>query len=653
MKIEEKSIAAIRSLSIDMIEKAGSGHPGMPLGAAPAAYALYRNVLKANPQNPNFFDRDRVIFSAGHCSALIYSVLHCAGYNLSMDEIKNFRQINSKTPGHPEVGVTEGVDCGSGPLGQGFATAVGFALAEKMLANRYNKDDIELISHNTYVFMGEGCLMEGISYEAASLAGKWKLNKLIAIYDCNKVSIDGSTDISFVEDIEARFKSQLWNVIKVDEINDYEGVTKAINEAKQSSEKPTLIIVKSIIGFGSELQGLNKVHGSPLKGEQVINTKKAFNYDYPPFTVPQEVYDDFACLKERGAKAEEEYNAKLKKYSELYREEYEEFISRSGELVIPGDFDFSACNDMAGRDVGAKVLNFFAEKNAAIVGGTADLASSTKAVIAGGGNFVDDGKGRNLHFGIREFAMAAITNGLSLHGGFIPFCSTFFVFSDYMRNAIRMAALMETRALYLLSHDGIEVGEDGPTHQPIEQLVSLRAMPNVDMFRPGNSREVYAAYLHALKSNHPTVIALAKSKFSNVECEVKDCLKGAYVLSKAENSIGTIIATGTETIIALAAQEELKAMGINVNVVSAPCLDLFDRQSEEYKQSVISKNEKNILAVEAGATLGWYKYLNGTGRVLGVDEYGASAKSKDVYAKFGLTKENVVKTFIEMVEANK
>lgn len=650
MKIEEKSISALRALSIDMIEKAGSGHPGMPLGAAPAVYALYRNVLKANPNNANFFDRDRVIFSAGHCSALIYSVLHCCGYNLSMEELKNFRQFGSKTPGHPEVHVTEGVDCGSGPLGQGFATAVGFALGEKMLANRYNKQDCKLIDHYTYVFMGEGCLMEGVSYEAASLAGKWQLNKLIAIYDCNKVSIDGNTDIAFVEDIEARFVSQGWEVIKVDTINDYESVTKAINEAKLS-DKPSLIIVKSVIGFGSELQGLNKVHGSPLKGEQVINTKKALGYDYPPFTVPQEVYDDFAALKQRGVKAEEEYNAKLEYYKSHYEKEYNEFISRN-EVELSGEFDFDSCLDMAGRDVGNKVLNFFAEKNVSITGGTADLASSTKAVIAGGGNFVEDGIGRNLHFGIREFAMAAITNGLSLHGGFIPFCSTFFVFSDYMRNAIRMAALMETKSLFLLSHDGIEVGEDGPTHQPIEQLVSLRAMPNVDMFRPGNRKEVFAAYYSAITNNRPTVIALAKSKLSNSDANVEDCLKGAYILSDDKDSKGTIIATGTEINVALAAKELLKQQGVNVKVVSAPCLDVFDRQSEEYKNSVLPKDERNVLAVEAGATLGWYKYLNGTGRVIGVDEFGASAKSKDIYAKFNLTAENVAQTFLQMMKDN-
>ena len=651
MKIEEKSISALRALSIDMIEKAGSGHPGMPLGVAPAVYALYKNVLKANPSNANFFDRDRVVFSAGHCSALVYSVLHCCGYNLTMEDLQSFRQYGSKTPGHPEVYVTEGVDCGSGPLGQGFATAVGIALGEKMLAGRYNKEDCKLVDHYTYVFMGEGCLMEGISYEAASLAGRWGLNKLIAIYDCNKVSIDGNTDISFTEDVEGRFTSQGWRVDKVETINDYEGVTKALVNAKQS-DKPTLIIVKSVIGYGSELQGLNKVHGSPLKGEQVVNTKKALGYDYPPFTVPSEVYEDFAALKQRGEKAEKEYNEKLEYYKKHYESEYNEFIARQNEVDLTNDFDFATTVDMSGRDVGNKVLNHFASRNIAITGGTADLASSTKAVITGGGNFVDDKVGRNLHFGVREFAMAAITNGLSLHGGFIPFCSTFFVFSDYMRNAIRMAALMETKSLFLLSHDGIEVGEDGPTHQPIEQLVSLRAMPNVDMFRPGNSKEVYAAYQSAISSNHPTVIALAKSKLAQCDANLEDCLKGAYVLSDEGEAVGTIIATGTEIALALAAQKALKQQGVQVKVVSAPCLDLFDRQDEEYKNSVLPKTQKNVLAVEAGATLGWYKYLNGTGRVIGIDKFGASAKSKDIYAHEGITIENIVNTFIQMMKDN-
>ncbi len=653
MDINEKSVSAIRALSLDMIERANSGHPGMALGAAPMVYALYHDILKFNPKNPKFNDRDRVVFSAGHCSALIYSILHVCGFDVTIEDLKSFRTLGSATPGHPELGVTPGIDCSSGPLGQGFATAVGIALAEKMQAAKFNKKDCELIDHNTYVVMSEGCLMEGISYEAASLAGKWQLNKLIALYDCNKISIDGSTDIAFTDDIALRFTSQNWNVISVEKVNDIKSIIKALNEAKQSRIKPTLIIVPSIIGFGSELAGQNKVHGSPLKGEQVTNTKLALNYDQPAFTITEDIYENFKSCLVNGEKNEKEYNDKLSYYKNHYSEEYKDFIKSYEEPKIKGNYDLDALIDMSGRDMGSDILTNFASNLTNIVGGTADLASSTRAYVKGGGDFSNENLvGRNIHFGVREFAMAAITNGLSIHGGFIPFCSTFFVFSDYMRNAIRMAALSKIKSIFLLSHDSIEVGEDGPTHQPVEQLWSLRAMPNLDVYRPATRTEVYVAYKNAVLNNYPTLITLSKNKLSNAETNLEDAEKGAYILSEVKKPQGILISTGTEVALCLKAQQILIEQGVFVNVVSAPCLEAFERQDKKYKNSVLPKSLKARVSVETGATIGWYKYIGDTGFAIGVDEFGASAKASDVYSKFGITAENIANTFIKVLKEN-
>ena len=645
------SINTLRALSGDMTAEAKSGHPGMALGVAPVVYALYHDIAKINPANPKFFDRDRIVFSAGHCSAVIYSALHLSGYDLTIDDLKNFRSLGSKTPGHPEFGLTPGVDCTSGPLGQGVATAVGLAIAERHLAERFNKEDVELINHYTYAIVGEGCLMEGISYEACSIAGNLKLNKLIVIYDCNNISIDGSTSITFTEDLKSRFTAQGFNVTKVDVENDgYEGIVNAIKQAKQS-DKPSFIIVPSIIGYGSVNEGKNKSHGTPLSYEEAEALRIKFNLDKTPFSVSKEVYNDFSIVKKNGLKAQKEYNAKVSYYKKKYKEYYKEFqkLFTSDIDIINLDVDEA----IAGRDLGQVALNKMATLTNNLIGGTADLASSTKQYITGGGDMKYDlYSSKNIRYGIREFAMGAITNGLALHGGLVPFCSTFLVFSDYLKAAIRLGALMKLKEMFIFTHDSIEVGEDGETHQPVEQLNTLRMIPGLDVVRPCCGSEVAFAYTHAYKNDRPTAIVLAKSKLLDHISSFKDIEKGAYIIADCKRPCAIILASGNEVGLALKVKQILDSRGCDVRVVSMLCQELFLRQDDKYIKKILPKNFNTIVSIEAGNTSSWKRFVGSKGLCIGIEEFGASGKSKDLYVKYGFDAEVIADKVEKLAKEN-
>lgn len=654
--ITSKSINAIRMLSADAVQKATSGHPGLPLGAAPMAYELWANHMVHNPKNPKFFNRDRFVLSAGHGSMLLYSLLHLFGYGLEIEDIKNFRQLNSKTPGHPEYGHTVGVETTTGPLGQGVANAVGMAIAESMLAARFNKDDLNIVDHYTYVIAGDGCMMEGIEAEAASLAGTLKLGKLIVLYDSNNISIEGDTDIAFTEDVAARHRAQGWDTQFVKDGNDLNELAQAIQAAKAVTDKPTLIVVKTKIGYGSPLQGTPDCHGSPLGEENIKKTREILGWNYAPFEVPQEVYEHYKNLAQRGEQAEAQWNDLVNKYKEKYPQEYSEFVSMLENKIpnledIQDLWDFTDKPD-ATRNSSGIILNKLADILPNLVGGSADLAPSTKTYLKDKGSYSAQNRtGRNFHFGVREHAMAAICNGIYLHGGFNVFCSTFFVFTDYMKNAMRMSALMNIPVIYVLTHDSIGVGEDGPTHQPIEQLISLRAIPNLKVFRPADARETTAAYVSAFSGSSPSAIVLSRQNLSQVGSNGRDALKGGYVLSDCKGDPDCLlIASGSEVEVTLKAQGLLKEQGINARVVSMPCMELFDAQSQEYKDSVLPPNIRARVAVEAGSSYSWHKYTGLDGKVLSIDSFGSSAPPTVLFELFGLTAQNVANTAKELIK---
>ncbi|HEY8443609.1 MAG TPA: transketolase [Clostridia bacterium] len=656
MDINLKSINAIRMLSADAIQKANSGHPGLPLGAAPMAYELWANHMVHNPKNPKFFNRDRFVLSAGHGSMLLYSLLHLFGYGLDIEELKNFRQLNSKTPGHPEYGHTVGVETTTGPLGQGIANAVGMAIAETMLAARFNKDGFNIVDHYTYVIAGDGCMMEGIESEAASLAGTLKLGKLIVLYDSNNISIEGNTDIAFTEDVAARHKAQGWDIHYVNDGTNLEEISKAIQAAKAVTDKPSLIVVKTTIGYGSPLAGSADCHGSPLGEENLKKTREALGWDYPPFEVPQDVYEHYKILAKRGEQAEEEWNKLVEKYKEKYPQDYQEFVNAVENKIpdlenIDSLWEFADKPD-ATRNTSGIVLNKLADILPNLVGGSADLAPSTKTYLKNKGSYSAQNRlGRNLHFGVREHAMAAIANGMYLHGGLNVFCSTFFVFSDYMKNSIRLSALMNIPVIYVLTHDSIGVGEDGPTHQPIEQLISLRAVPNLKVFRPADGLETAAAYVSALKEKTPTVIVLTRQNLPKVSSDRKGALKGGYVLSDCEGKPDVILmASGSEVEVVLKAQELLKQEGVKARVVSMPCMEVFDAQSQDYKDSVLPPDVRARVAVEAGSSYSWYKYTGLDGKIVGIDHFGASAPANLLFELYGFTPQNVVKAAKETLK---
>ncbi len=648
---DQLCVNTIRVLSLDQVQTAKSGHPGMPLGAAPIAYVLWDRFLKHNPKNPNWFNRDRFILSAGHASAMLYSLLHLYGYDLPLEELKRFRQWGSKTPGHPEYGLTPGVEATTGPLGQGFGMGVGMAIAECYMAAYFNRPSFNIVDHYTYAIVSDGDLMEGISSEAAALAGRLKLGKLIYIYDDNHITIDGPTDIAWNEDIELRFKAHGWHVITVPDGNDLEAIAGAIKAAQDEKEKPSLIRVRTHIGCCSPKQDSPAVHGAPLSDEEARLTKK--NLGFPEdktFYIPEEALNHFRKAIERGQRQEEEWNKLFEAYKKEYpqlAEEFERWVN--GE--IPEDVfkdlpEFEPGKMVATRSASGKVLNVLADRLPNIIGGSADLASSNKVVLEGKGDFYcDNPTGRNIHFGIREHAMGAAVNGMALHGGVIPFGATFFVFSDYMRPPIRLAGLMTTHSIFVFTHDSIGVGEDGPTHQPIEHLMSFRVMPNITVIRPADANETVEAWKIAIKRKKPVMLVLTRQ---NVPVIDKDKYpvgtgveKGAYNLVEVENPDVVLIGTGSEVHLCLEAAEKLKEEGIKANVVSMPSWELFFEQSKEYRERVIPKDIPKVV-VEAGIKTGWKDVVGDNSVVIGMEGFGASAPGSVLMEKFGFTVENVV-----------
>lgn len=655
--IDDLSISSIRTLSIDAIEKANSGHPGMPMGAAPMAYTLWSRFMNHNPANPEWFNRDRFVLSAGHGSMLLYSLLHLSGYGLTIDDLKEFRQWGSKTPGHPEYKHTKGVDATTGPLGQGISMAVGMAMAERHLAAVYNKDKYNVVDHFTYSICGDGDLMEGVSAEAASLAGHLKLGKLVVLYDSNDISLDGDLDRSFSESVEQRFKSYGWQYIRVEDGNDLHEVAKALEEARGDLDHPTMIEVKTVIGFGSpNKSGKSDVHGAPLGADELKLTKEAYKWTFEEdFHVPDEVYSHFKKhMAERGEKTEQEWNSMLENYKQDFPELGAQLQgAMKGELPEGWDKDipvYETGSSLASRASSGEALNAVAQNLPFFIGGSADLAGSNKTMIKGSGDFTPASfEGRNIWFGVREFAMGAALNGMALHGGLKVFGGTFFVFSDYLRPAIRLAALMGLPVTYVFTHDSIAVGEDGPTHEPVEQLASLRAMPNLSVIRPADGNETSAAWKVAVESqDKPTALVLTRQNLPTLQDTDKNAYegvsKGAYVVSPAgkDQADALLLASGSEVHLAVKAQEALKKEGIDAAVVSMPAWDRFEAQSKEYKESVIPKAVKKRLAIEMGSSLGWHRYAGDEGDVLAIDTFGASAPGEKIIEEYGFTVENVV-----------
>ncbi|UCZ51628.1 transketolase [Bacillus shivajii] len=659
--IDTLSINTIRTLSIDSIEKAQSGHPGMPMGAAPMAYTLYSKFMNHNPNNPEWFNRDRFVLSAGHGSMLLYSLLHLHGYDVSMDDLKEFRQWGSKTPGHPEFGHTPGVEATTGPLGQGFAMAVGMAMAERHLAGTYNRDQFNVVDHYTYSICGDGDLMEGVSAEAASLAGHLKLGRLVVLYDSNDISLDGDLHQSFSESVEDRFKAYGWQVIRVEDGNDLDELTRAIESAK-SDERPTMIEVKTTIGYGSPNKGGKSAsHGAPLGEDEAKLTKEHYKWTFEEdFHVPDEVKDHYKQLAEEGAQKEEAWNKMFEEYKQAHPELAEQLsLAMKGELPETWDKEVPVYNEgdkAATRATGGEVLNALAKNVPSLFGGSADLASSNKTMLNGEEDFSRNNyAGRNIWFGVREFAMAAAANGMALHGGVKPYASTFFVFSDYLRPAVRLSALMNIPVTYVFTHDSIAVGEDGPTHEPVEQLAALRAMPGVSTIRPADGNETAAAWKLAVESTDtPTALVLTRQGLptlkSTAEKAYEGVNKGAYIVSEANGTAdGLLLASGSEVALAVEAQQALEKEGIHVSVVSMPSWDRFEKQSKEYKQQVIDPNVKARLAIEMATPLGWERYTGDHGSVLGIDGFGASAPGDRIIKEYGFTVENVVAQFKQLL----
>ena len=645
--VKQLTINAIRVLSAEAIQKANSGHPGMPLGAAPIGYAAFTNMT-FNPKDTAFDNRDRFVLSAGHASMLDYSLYYLFGFGLTKEDIMNFRQLGSRTAGHPEYGVCPGVETSTGPLGQGIANAVGMAIAENYLASKFNKEGFPVVDHYTYALCGDGCMQEGIENEAASLAGSLKLGKLIVLYDDNDITIEGSTDITFNEDVGKRHEALGWQVIKVKDANDVAAINRAIKKAKAEKEKPSLIIIKSTIGYGSLLAGKASCHGAPLGEEGVAALKKNLDWDYAPFEVPEEVFKHCKKFGSRGRRAEKAWKAMFKEYEKQYPElakEYAEWKKNNYKDLADIEELWQFEKDDASRGYSSTVLNKLAKYVPNLIGGSADLAPANKSNMKSRGDFLPDDKtGSNMHFGIREHAMAAIANGMYLHGGLMPYCATFAVFSDYMKNAMRMSAIMEIPVTYILTHDSIGVGEDGPTHQPIEQLAGLRAMPNLKVYRPADGRETTAAWIGALTGKEPSCLFLSRQTLPMLEGTGKDAFKGGYILrdSAKKTPDVIIIATGSEVSLAVNAKEELIKDGIDARVVSMPCMEEFEKQSKKYKESVLPSSVRARVAVEAGATLSWYKYVGLDGKIVGIDTFGASAPAKKLFEKFGFTVDAVV-----------
>lgn len=657
--IENMSVNAIRVLAADAVQKANSGHPGLPLGAAAIGYELWANHMNHNPKNPNWENRDRFVLSGGHGSTLLYSLLHLFGYGLTLEDMKSFRQWESKTPGHPEYGITTGVEASTGPLGAGMAMAVGMAMAETHLGAKFNKEGYPVVDHYTYVLGGDGCMMEGINYEAFSLAGTLKLNKLIVLYDSNKISIEGNTDIAFTEDVPARFRAMGFQVLEVKDGNDLAEIGRAIEEAKANKEQPSFIKINTKIGFGSPKEGLADVHGAPLGADNVIAMKKKLGWpSEEPFFVPAEVYKNYKEKAESLAKKEEEWNALFKEYCEKFPEMkalWDEFKDENRALNLLDDDDFWSYDDKADatRNLSGKVLNKLSEKLPTLFGGSADLAPSNKSYVNGAGDYsAENYAGRNVHFGVRELAMTGIGNGLVL-SGLKAYVSTFFVFSDYVKPMARLASLMAIPLTFVFTHDSIGVGEDGPTHEPIEQLAEFRAMPNFNVFRPADATETIAAWYSAVTSGKtPTALVLTRQNLPQLVGSSKEALKGGYIVadSAKETPDAIIIASGSEVSLSIEAKEVLAKERIDVRVVSMPCMDIFERQSDEYKEKILPKVVRARVAVEALSEFGWGKYVGLDGKTVCIDRFGASAPADVLFKEFGFTVENVVNAVKEVVE---
>lgn len=661
--LQQLSINALRFLAVDAVEKANSGHPGAPLGDAPIAYLLFHKYMRHNPKHSKWSNRDRFVLSNGHASALLYSVLHLSGYNVTVDDLKQFRQWHSCTPGHPEFGDTDGVEVTTGPLGQGFAMGVGMAIAEKHLAAVYNQPGYDIVDHYTYGICGDGDLMEGVSHEAASLAGTLGLGKLIYLYDDNLISLDGPTELSFTEDVLKRFEAYHWHVQIVEDGNDLEGISKALDAARAETGKPSIIAVRTVIGYGSPKAGTNKVHGEPLGAEGVKETKK--NLGWPEdktFYVPEEAEKHWREIVAKGARYEQQWNELFAKYKQEFPELAAQFErTQAGKLKdgwreslpkYPAD-----TKPVATRSVGNLVMNAIAKNVPELIGGAADLSTSTKTVLKDSANFHIDPAGQNVYYGVREFGMCAAVNGMAVHGGVIPYGSTFFVFSDYCKPALRLAALMKAHSIFIFTHDSVGLGEDGPTHQPIEHLMALRATPYIMDFRPADANETSAAWGVALELKRPSFMALSRQNLPVLDPDkhkvFEGVAKGAYIVEEGSASPDVLlVAAGSELWPALEAAGELKKDGINARVISMPSFRLFEEQSDDYKRSIFPDHLPK-LAVEAGASMGWWKYVGRHGDVIGIDHFGASAPGPLVMEKFGFTAANIASHAKAIIERAK
>ena len=647
MSVANKAVNAIRILSAEAIQKANSGHPGICIGAAPIGYEVFADFLNFSYKNPKWDNRDRFVLSAGHGSMLLYSLLHLFGYNIQKEDLMNFRQFESLTPGHPEYGRTDGVETSTGPLGQGLANAVGFAVAEAHLAAIFNRPDYPVVDHFTYVLCGDGCLQEGMGYEACSFAGTQKLGKLILLYDKNDITIEGNISSTFSEDPATRFAAQGWQVIRVNDANNLAALRMAISRAKSDLTRPSIIICRSVIGYGSPNAGTAEVHGSPLGEENLQKLKAFYNWTEQPFCVPADVKEHCIGIAESKLENERKWNEMFKKYERDYpdlAEKYKRFMSAQDPdfADMPGLFNFTEKEGT--RISGGKVLNRIANAMPNLMSGSADLSPSTKTELKGKGYFSPDNReGCNIHFGIREHAMAAICNGIQLHGGLRIVCSTFFTFSDYMKGAIRMSAIMNIPVIYVLTHDSIGVGEDGPTHQPVEQLISLRSIPNMKVFRPCDGKETAAAYISAFTSDSPTAIILSRQGLPQYANSGITAMTGGYILSDCHgNPDVLLIGSGSETELCVEAQLALAQEGINARVVSMPCLEEFEKQTEQYKEHVLPTSVKARVCVEAASHFSWYKYAKDYGEIIAMKSFGASGPAEVLFKHYGFTKEKVI-----------
>jgi len=657
--MQKQAINSLRILSVEAIERANSGHPGIALGAAPTMYTLWANHLRHNPKSPGFFDRDRFILSAGHGSSLLYSALHLFGYDLTKEDLMNFRQLRSRTPGHPEHHITAGVETSTGPLGQGFANAVGFALAEKMLAARFNKEDAALVDHYTYCLCGDGDIQEGITSEAASLAGTWELGKLIVLYDSNDITIEGDTKTNFTENVHLKFKSMGWHVIRVENGEDIEEINAAITLAKKQTKKPTLIEIKTIIGHGSSKAGTADCHGAPLGKDCVEKLKKCLEWTAKPFEVPNDVVKHFAGLQDDFAKYEADAKKRANAYKAKYPTEFETFNSfikgKFVDLTTIDDFwIYDNSKPMATRTASEIALNKLVALQPNLIGGSADLGPSNKTILKTKEFFsADTPNGNNIQFGIREHAMAGIANGLALHGGFLPYVATFLVFSDYLKPSARMSAFMNLNVLYVFSHDSIGVGEDGPTHQPVEQVLAFRSIPNTKVFRPADGIEISAAYATALNEKGPSCIITTRQNLPPVEGTSKEALNGGYIVADSTKEVPDCIlmASGSELYLAIEAKKQLEMQNIDARVVSMPCMEVFESKNAKYKASILPPAVRARVAIEAGSSLSWHRYVGLDGACITMDSFGQSAPAETLFMIYGFSVDNVVSVAKKVVKA--